>query len=287
VRLGEGNYNPPAGLLVSLGCLFRNKLRLRLFANFLAMGANNRLAIFFGGQACAGGFGGAPFHGRLQSNAFDRADFGKGGVTEDEACFGAFSGWALLLWHAQNLSHFWSFATSPWGCAEGVRSGRVKPSASFRRSHILQNCYIAAGRAGWSMKRYVIFAVVGPFLGGFLLLVATTVMSGYWNEPSFAQVIKLLLVFVKSLQYSYLFGILPMLMIAAVDDILFHVKRIGPVVRMLMVGVIAFMATEFLYGSRGSDSGTTQFILYGLVGFVPTTVSSWLAHLAIDKQAAT
>jgi hypothetical protein len=150
-----------------------------------------------------------------------------------------------------------------------------------------QNCYIAAERAGWSMKRYVIFAVLGPFLGGFLLLVATTVMSGYWNEPSFSQFTKLLVVFVKSLQYSYLFGVLPTLMIAAVDDILFHVKRIGPVVRMLIVGVISFIATEFVYGSRGSDSGVTQFILYGLVGFVPAAVSSWLAHLAIDKQAAT
>jgi hypothetical protein len=186
---------------------------------------------------------------------------------------------------------FCFFATSPPGLHRGRHWGRQiglrEPRNKFRRSHILQNCYIAAGRAGWSMKRYVIFAVVGPFLGGFLLLVATTVMSGYWDQPSFAQVTKLLVVFVKSLQYSYLFGVLPTLMIAAVDDILFHVKRIGPVTRMLMVGAIAFVATEFLYGSRGSDSGTTQFILYGLVGFVPTTVSSWLAHLAIDKQAAT
>ena len=29
------------------------------------------------------------------------------------------------------------------------------------------------------MKRYLIFAALGPFLGGFFLLVATTVMSGY------------------------------------------------------------------------------------------------------------
>ena len=86
----------------------------------------------------------------------------------------------------------------------------------------------------------------------------------------------------KTLQYSYLFGILPVLMIAAVDDIFFHVKRIGPVVRMLGVGVIAFFAAELLYGSRGADTGTAQFILYGLVGFVPATVSSWLAHEAID-----
>jgi hypothetical protein len=147
------------------------------------------------------------------------------------------------------------------------------------------NCYTGAKRARWNMKRYGIFAVLGPFLGGFLLLIATTVMSGYWSEPRFSLFAKLFEVFGKSLQYSYLFGILPILMIAAVDDILFHVKRIGPVARMLMVGLTAFMAAELLYGSRGSDSGATQFILYGLVGFVPATISSWLAHEAIDKPA--
>ena len=73
-------------------------------------------------------------------------------------------------------------------------------------------------------------------------------------------------------------------MIAAVDDILFHVPRIGWVVRMLIVGVIAFFAAEFLYGSRGPDSGVAQFFLYGLVGFVPATISSWLAHKAIEPQ---
>jgi hypothetical protein len=29
----------------------------------------------------------------------------------------------------------------------------------------------------------------------------------------------------------------------------------------------------------------TQFILYGLVGFVPATLSSWLAHEVMDKPA--
>jgi Family of unknown function (DUF5413) len=128
------------------------------------------------------------------------------------------------------------------------------------------------------MKRYVIFAALGPFLGGFLLLVATTVMSGYWHQTDLSGVAKLFVVFLKTLQYSYLFGILPSLMFAAIDDILFHVRRIGWVVRMLIVGVIAFFAAELLYGSRGPDSGVTQFFLYGLVGFVPTTISSWLAH---------
>src|SRR5450756_2501381 len=136
------------------------------------------------------------------------------------------------------------------------------------------------------MKRYLIFAALGPLLGGFLLLFATTYTSGYWTHTDLSEVKKLFVVFAKTLQYSYLFGILPTLMIAAVDDILFHVKRIRPVIRMLMVGVLAFIAAELLYGSRGPDSGVVQFILYGLVGFVPVTISSWLAHEAIDKPAA-
>jgi hypothetical protein len=134
------------------------------------------------------------------------------------------------------------------------------------------------------MKRYLIFAALAPLLGGFWLLLTTTIMSGYWGQsPSALEVEKLLAVFVKTLQYSYLFGIVPALMMAAVDDILSQIRRIGPVTRMLIVGAAAFIAAELLYGSRGSDSGAIQFILYGLVGFIPATVSSWLAHKAIDQ----
>jgi hypothetical protein len=75
-------------------------------------------------------------------------------------------------------------------------------------------------------------------------------------------------------------------MIAATDDIVFHVKRIVPVLRMLIVGAISFVVAAFMYGSRGSDSGGLQFFLYGLVGFVPAVVCSWLAHEAIDFPAA-
>jgi Family of unknown function (DUF5413) len=134
------------------------------------------------------------------------------------------------------------------------------------------------------MKRYLIFAALVPLIGGFWLLLTTTFMSGYWSHPpSAAEAGKLLAVFAKTLQYSYLFGILPALMMAAVDDICFHVKRISPVARMLIVGAFAFVAAELLYGSRGSDSGALQFFLYGLVGFIPATIASWLAHRTIDK----
>jgi hypothetical protein len=138
------------------------------------------------------------------------------------------------------------------------------------------------------MKRYLIFAALAPLLGGFWLLLTTTVMSGYWSHPpSLSEAGKLLTVFAFTLQYSYLFGILPALMMGAVDDILFHVKRIGWVTRMLIVGAIAFVAAELLYGSRGPDSGALQFVLYGLVGFFPGAVASWLAHRTMDQPAAT
>ena len=137
------------------------------------------------------------------------------------------------------------------------------------------------------MKRYLIFAAVGPLLGGFWLLLTTTVMSGYWGQsPDFAEIGKLLKVFFTTLQYSYLFGFLPALMIGAVEDILFHVRRIGPVLRILLVGIIAFGVAELLYGSRGQDFGAFQFIMYGLVGFIPGTISALLVHRYVEETPA-
>jgi len=133
------------------------------------------------------------------------------------------------------------------------------------------------------MKRYLVFALVGPFVGGFLLLLTTTYQSGYWTQTNLGEVGKLFVVFFKTLQYSYLFGFLPSLMIGAIDDILLHVRRVGPVLRMVLVGLIAFILAAFTYGSRGSDSGAVQFILYGLVGLVPSMLSSWLVHHYVEE----
>ena len=133
------------------------------------------------------------------------------------------------------------------------------------------------------MKRYLVFALVGPFVGGFLLLLTTTYQSGYWAHTNLGEVGKLFVVFFKSLQYSYLFGLLPSLMIGAVDDILLHVRRISPGLRMLQVGLFAFVLASLTYSSRGPDSGVVQFILYGLVGFVPAVLSSWLVHRYVEE----
>src|ERR1700675_5181746 len=120
-----------------------------------------------------------------------------------------------------------------------------------------------------SMTRSLLFAAIGPCIAGLLLLLATTVSSGYWDETNWGEVGKFFATFVKTLPFTYLFGIVPGLMIGAVDDILLHVPRIRPVLRTLIVGAIGFAAAEFMYGSRGSGSGAGQVILYGIGGPVP------------------
>ena len=52
------------------------------------------------------------------------------------------------------------------------------------------------------MKRYLIFAAVGPFFGGLLLLFATTVASGYWTETNWSEVENFFVTFAETLQYS-------------------------------------------------------------------------------------
>jgi hypothetical protein len=137
----------------------------------------------------------------------------------------------------------------------------------------LGRCFLKGAR----MKRYLIFGVLGPFVGGFLLLLATTIVSGYWAHTNLSEVAKLFVLFVKSLQFSYLFGILPVMIFAAIDDIVWHVKWISAAMRMLIVGALAFFAAAILYGGRGADSGVSQFILYGLAGLTPAMLCSWLA----------
>ena len=53
--------------------------------------------------------------------------------------------------------------------------------------------------------------------------------------------------------------------------------------RMMIIGALSFVITGLLYGSRGPDTGSVQFILYGLGGLVPGMLSSWLAHKYADE----
>jgi hypothetical protein len=136
------------------------------------------------------------------------------------------------------------------------------------------------------MKRYVIFAAVGAFFGGPLLLFARTVDSGYWTETNWHEVRNFFVTFAGTLPYSYLFLVVQALMVGAIDDILLHVRKIRPLVRMLIVGAAGFAAGELLHGLRGPDSGVVQFILHGLSGFMPAMISSWLAHKYAEQPQA-
>lgn len=75
------------------------------------------------------------------------------------------------------------------------------------------------------MKRYIIFAAIGPLVAGFFLLVLGT-PDGYWDGADVIK--KLFKVLLVTLPYNYLFGIIPALMIGAVDDIFLHIRRISP-----------------------------------------------------------
>jgi hypothetical protein len=134
------------------------------------------------------------------------------------------------------------------------------------------------------MKRYLVFLAIGPFLGGFLILLASTVDAGYWSSTHPHDVTRLLALFVKSLPYNYLFGFLPVMAFAAIDDIISHVHGVGPSVRIVVIGVVAFFASAWLYGYQAGDPTTSEFILYGFGGLIPAVLSSWIAHRLMDPQ---
>ncbi len=72
-------------------------------------------------------------------------------------------------------------------------------------------------------------------------------------------------------------------MIGAVDDILFHIKSIGPNLRLVLTGAFGFVTTLVLYGTMEGASGVWLHTLYGLVGLVPATLSSWLSRPRSSK----
>jgi len=129
------------------------------------------------------------------------------------------------------------------------------------------------------LKRYLVFAVVGPLLSGVLLMLISSVTSSYWHKPD-SSLLNFLIVLGKTLPISYMFGFLPAVLFAAVDDILWHVRWIGPVLRMIMIGAFAFVVTMVLSGTTG---GSIE-LEYGLAGLVPAMLLSWWAHQKLDQD---
>jgi hypothetical protein len=128
------------------------------------------------------------------------------------------------------------------------------------------------------MKRYLLFSLIGPFLGGLILFTAATITSGYWHRTFSPDITRFVLTFLAALPYNYLFGILPVLMFAAADDVLSRMRRIDAKVRIIVVGTIGFAVARTLYGDLGSGTGALDFLLYGMVGLVPAMLCSWLSN---------
>jgi hypothetical protein len=139
---------------------------------------------------------------------------------------------------------------------------------------------------GMSMKRYLLFSTVGPFLGGLLLLMVETKTSGYWYRASPPDISQFMLIFLATLPYNYLFDSLPLLMLAAADDVLSRMRAINPGVRMIVVSSGAFVVTSMPYGDQGSETGPLNFLLYGLVGLVPAMLCSWLLKRGSGAHSA-
>lgn len=129
------------------------------------------------------------------------------------------------------------------------------------------------------MKRYVMFGVLGPLLSGIVLIVVSSLTSGYWHKPE-ASLLKFIVVLGETLPISYLFGLPSALLFAAVDDIIWHMKWVGPVARMVVVGGFAFVVAIALSGSTG---GSVE-LEYGLAGLVPAMLLSWWAHKTLDRK---
>src|ERR1700677_4149085 len=105
-----------------------------------------------------------------------------------------------------------------------------------------------------SMKRYLLFSLIGPFLGGLILFTAVTITSDYWHGTFSPDINRFVLTFLAALPYNYLFGILPVLMFAAADDVLSRIRRIDAKVRIIVVGTIGFALARTLYGDLGSGT---------------------------------
>ena len=121
-------------------------------------------------------------------------------------------------------------------------------------------------------------------LGGLLLLIAETITSGYWYRAPPPDISQFMLIFLATLPYNYLFGILPFLMLAAADDVFSRMRAINPGGRMIVVSSGAFVVTRMLYGDQGSETGALDFLLYGLVGLVPAMLCSWLLNEASNDR---
>ena len=113
------------------------------------------------------------------------------------------------------------------------------------------------------MKRFGIFALLGPFLGAVLILSLGSVYDGKFLGLHEAQ---------KILLTAYQWGIIPACVCAVVD---WWLRKFSW--RISTLGAVGYVATALSTLVIGQDLAEYMYLVAGLVGVIPAAVCSWLS----------
>jgi Family of unknown function (DUF5413) len=122
------------------------------------------------------------------------------------------------------------------------------------------------------MKRFLIFIVLGPAIGGILVFNS---VSDQWSLNPFA----LLTSGMLSLPLALILGPVPALVLAALDYALGHRPLMD---RMIVEGALAFV---WIAGWVSYAEGHNA-VIAGFGGLVPTLICVWLCEPRKDDAAA-
>jgi hypothetical protein len=111
------------------------------------------------------------------------------------------------------------------------------------------------------MRRLLIFALLGPFLGWLSFFVMTGVMP--YNVPGIA---------IYSFGWAYVLGIVPSLIVCLVDW-----KLRDWTWRALYCAMAGFLAAQALFIFPFRDAGLEGVLTLGSIGAVAGAVCSWLS----------
>jgi hypothetical protein len=129
------------------------------------------------------------------------------------------------------------------------------------------------------MKRILTYICLGPPLGlGVLFLVLLVVEPGTRSDVVLGLALPFFL-----LPYAYLAGIVPALIVCAIDWLL--AKRLELWPKVAVCTVVGYVATVVgMFGIHVIPS--VKVALFGMVGAIPAAICSWLSNRNKDRRRA-
>jgi hypothetical protein len=123
------------------------------------------------------------------------------------------------------------------------------------------------------MKRFVIFLVVGPFIGLMLLFALSSMSQGTAKDADPR------LVFMGAIFASYLFGLIPMFLVAVLDRLLE-----GTEYRVALCAIAGCLGCWLLaHWIVPSNTPWQYMVAVGIAGAISAAVCSWLSS---EKHAS-